>query len=218
MTEQLELVPNAAEKLQYVDSLVEELAKTEAAQEARYVSLGRALLEVQQNQYWRGQHASWTAYKLALCEKYKMGQTQMQAYCDVVKALDGKVSEAELNAMGISKAKELRQIVRKTGDLPEGAIEAATDSNNTTKDLKRILYDKTGLPQNELQDWIDLDLSGYDTTENRATVAAAYQAALRTHPILPPGSSKAAQDKDVRTKWAMEYLSAHSPQAEEESL
>ena len=204
--------------LDAVETLLDSLAKDEALLETRYAKLGNLLVVVSRDELWRPTYESWGKYILHLAEKYNMGRTQLYAYFSSAKALLPYVSEDNLNAMGISKAKEIAKATKNRGATPERAIiEAACKEETTVEDVRRLLFEKYNLPAPDAPKGEWMDFQGfYVSTEERAVINAAFDAAKRQDPPIQPGIPDHVARKEVILRLSMEFLNTYGANAEKE--
>ena len=59
-------------------------------------------------------------------------------------------------------------------------------------------------------DWMDLEMEFMVTAEQRALFEQAIDVAMHTDPVTKSTISKSAQMLDIMTKFAQEFLGAHS--------
>ena len=199
----------ALNALNRVETLATLLGSAEATLERGYAGFAEALLDVQKNCYWEGEHESWGDYMRFITDKFKMGRAQLYHKVAVVRELQGVVESQDLSDMGISKASVLADIHRATGTIPESAIVAAKNSTVTVKDLKQSLADALRLPDDEPGEWYDLNFAFYVTAEEKATLQDAVKAAMMGDPPISNTLKDFQQRKQVALKWAMEFLGSN---------
>ena len=200
----------AMQRLEQVDTQVAMLASAENGLERGYAHLGYLLLEVSEMQYWRVQFDTFRAYLQDVATESGRSPARIMQYFLAVRDLSDVFSNIQLEAMGITKALELRKAKDYAIVLPPDVVKAALDPAVTVRELK-VLIRKTilRLPEEEPVDWMDLDFSFSVTPEERATIEDAIRAAEHCDPVTKKTIAESAQKKDVVLKWAMEFLGGH---------
>ena len=206
---------NALNALSHVEHLAETLGRAETLLEKGYAEFAEALLVVQENRYWQGDHESWGEYMRFVTEKYNMGTRQVYHKLAAVKELKDDVSIGDLTEMGITKASVLADIHRNGGKLPEGAVELAKDPATTAKQLKQAMAEALHLSSPELGQWYDMGFSFVCTEEEKAELQDAEKAARRMDPPISNTLKDFEQKKQVALRFAREFLATYP--SEEES-
>jgi hypothetical protein len=195
--------------LTQVNQQVIAMAATEEECERGYAQLGWMLLEVATMQYWRVAHQTFRDYLRTIAMSSKRTASQLQQYFLTVRDLSDTFTLTQLEAMGITKAIRLRTAKDYAIVLPEAVVQAALDSKVTVKELQKIISVTLKMPEEE-GDWMSLDCEFMVSPEQRALLEQAIDVALHTDPITKSTISKSAQMLDVMTKFAQEFLGAHS--------
>lgn len=201
----------AGSTLAQIDELVSKLAFAEQKLEHGYAQLGFLLSEVSEKNYWRGQYKSFGEYIAQLGDKFSLGRTQLYSYLGTVRDLKDHLSEQELTQIGIGKATELRRAVKSMGGLspsPE-LIKEAIKSTVSVKDLRKLLFDAKQVGEQQDGIWLDLDMSGYVTEDQKLLILSAFKAADRTDPVIQTTMKASARNIERMTRFAMEFLNAH---------
>ena len=200
----------ANEALNRVDTQVAMLASAENGLERGYAYLGYLILEVAELQYWRVNYDSFYQYLQCLATKFNRGTGCIQRYFLTVRDLSDTFSRDQLEAIGITKAIELRRAKEFAIVLPPTIVEAALNSTVTVRELRKLINTTLKFPDDEPGDWFDAEMAFMATAEERATIEAAFDAARRTDPLIKDTISKSGQMKEILLRLSMEYLSTYS--------
>lgn len=204
----------AGSTLAAIDELVSKLAFAEQRLEHGYAQLGFLLSEVSEKNYWRGGYKSFSEYIAQLGDRFSLGRTSLYSYLGTVRDLKDSVSEADLTQMGIGKAAELRRALKSSGVGPSAEIiKEAVKSTVSVKDVRKLLFDSKQVGEQEEGEWLDLDLSGYVTADQKLLILSAFKAADRTDPVIQPTVKPSARNIERLTRFAMEYLNSHGEEA-----
>jgi hypothetical protein len=191
-----------------VEKAVAELSTTEINLEHSYVHLGAMLARISNNGYYTllG-FPSMAKYIEDLATKYSKGRAQLFGYTSTAKALLPFIDADQLNAIGISKAKELTKAVKATQTRPsDDILAAAIDPKVTIADLRKKLYDLHKVPGTEKGTWYDKLAQGfYATVEEQQALDAAFDKAMRIAG-LPEGTPDHMKRKVALYAWAQEFL------------
>lgn len=200
----------AGAALHKLDEKAIELAKVEDGLEKGYANLGWLLLEVSQMQYWRVYHPSFRDYLKELAIKSRTTPEQLQRYFLTVRDLSDTFTIEQLEAIGITKAMNLRKAKDYAIVLPQAVIDAALDHKITSKDLKKVISVALKMPDEEDGDWLDLEFEFMVTPEQRAFAEQVINVAMHTEPVTKSTVSKSAQMWDVFEKLGQEFLAGHN--------
>lgn len=201
--------------LAQIDKLVYDLSAAEANLEQGYATLGWLLTEVSENKLWQGKFESFGSYMIDLGSRFNRGRTSLYGYMSTVRDLKDYVSSKQLTEMGVSKAGELRRAVKATGTAPTPEIlEKAVQPSVSVKDVRKLLYDTKQVGESEPGEWLDLDMSGFVTPDQKLLILSAFKAADRTDPVIQPTMKSSARNIERLTRFAMEYLNAHAEEEE----
>lgn len=209
MTEAMTLAVSQ-EKLQEVESLVQQLASAEKTLENGYAKLAFLLEGVAENRYWQGTYESFGDYIEHISHTYNIGKSQLYNYRAAARDLEGAVTPEQMDTMGISKALALREAHRNTGAIPENILTASLDPKVTVKDIKKLLFDAGQIVKPEEGNWMDLDFSCYVTDEERAEIQEAANAARHTDPVIQESLPQFVQRKEILLRFAREFLAAYA--------
>lgn len=178
--------------------------------EQSWMKLGEMLAKFANNEYWRVLgYESFPQFMLELRDKYKRGKTQLWAYYSVAKYLLPTIPAEKLEAMGITRAMELKRAMEKSQKpLTAELIEAALTSS-TTKELRAAIATALNLPDTtEPGSWFDFD-GCYMTPDERKEFVSAVKMTLTllgTKKELP----EHVQRKAVFMAWLQEYVGTHA--------
>jgi hypothetical protein len=199
---------NADDRLAAVKHKAECLATADRDVEQGYAQLGWMLFEVAELQLWRVRHETFRDYLRAVALVSKKPAGQLHQYFLTVRDLSDTFTNAQLEAMGITKAIRLRAAKDYAIVLPQVVVLAALDPKVTVKELKKVISTALKMPEEE-GDWMDLECEFMVTPEQRELFEQAITIAMKTEPLTKPTISKSAQMLDVMTKLAQEFLGAH---------
>jgi hypothetical protein len=200
---------NADERLNAVNHQAAVLANSEGECERGYAVLGWMLFEVASLHLWRVRHESFRDYLRAVAMVSKKSAGQLQQFFLTVRDLSDTFSLAQLEQMGITKAIRLRAAKDYAIVLPQVVVLAALDPKVTVKELQKVISVTLKMPDEE-GDWMDLEFEFMVTPEQRELFTQAIDVAIHTDPLTKSTISKSAQMCDVMTKFAQEFLGAHS--------
>lgn len=200
---------DAEDRLQAVTQKAAALAAAEGQCDTGYAQLGWMLLEVATLHLWRVQYTTFRDYLRSVALVSKKTAGQLQQYFLTVRDLSDTFSLAQLEVMGITKAIRLRAAKDYALVLPQPVVLAALDPTVTAKELQKVISTTLKMPEEE-GDWMNLDFEFMVSSEERATLEAAIDAAIHTDPVTKTTISRSAQMKDIALKFAMEFLGAHS--------
>jgi len=195
--------------LRLVTKQAAEMASAEDQCERGYAHLGWLLLEVSEMQYWKVQYDTFREYLKSVAEVSKKTPGQLQQYFLTVRDLSDTFKPAQLESMGITKAIKLRAAKDYAIVLPASVVKAALDPAVTVRELKKVISETLKMPDEE-GDWMDLEMEFMVTPEQRALFEQAIDVAMHTDPLTKSTISRSAQMLDVMTKFAQEFLGAHS--------
>ena len=204
------VVALAQTKLVEIETLAAKLGAAEAMLEAGYGELAFALKEMRDNKYWIGVYDSFGDFIAHLRDTHSLGKSQLYKYMFTASELGGIVTPEQLSAMGISKAVALSDIKAQDGTISDAALAAAADPKVTVKELKKLLFEANNTLPPEEGEWLDCGFEFYATTEERALLNAAANAARHTDPVTSEKLTPFMQLKDIVLKWAREYYGAYA--------
>jgi hypothetical protein len=187
-----------------------EMAEAQDKCERGYAQLGWLILEVATMQYWRVHHETFRDYLRSVALVSKKTPGQLQLYFLTVRDLSDTFKPAQLEAMGITKAVQLRAAKDYAIVLPAVLVNAALDPGVSVKDLKKLISTTLKLPSDDDGDWMDLEMEFMVSPEERALFEQVIDVAMHTDPLTKSTISRSSQMKDVMIKLAMEFLGAHS--------
>ena len=215
MSEQLVLSAAAAIRDELYRQM-ESLAASECTLARSYVRFGKSLLQFKQQECWRALgYESFNAFVTELVTKWGRKRTQIYAYLSVVEVLLPTIPAEQLEAMGISKATELKYALEKqhktdaSARIPEDVVLAALNRNTTGKELRAMIgnaFNQTD--DREAGTWYDCD-GFYMTAEERKEYAAAVKMTI-IQLGLKKEIAEHIQRKAVYMAWMQEYFATHA--------
>jgi hypothetical protein len=188
----------------------------EFALEQSWMRLGQLLATFEANECWRELgYTSFARFMMELRDRFKRGRTQLWAYFSVAKFLLPTIPAETLEAMGISKAMELKYALEKQQKTNSGAvipaevIAAALCKQTTGKELRAMIGEAfCQKDDREPGTWYDCD-GFYMTAEERKEYAACVKMTI-LHLGLKPEMEEHQQRKAVYMAWMQEYSGTHS--------
>lgn len=200
---------NADEHLDAVLKKAVVLAHTEGECERGYAALGGMLFAVAELQLWRVRHETFRDYLRAVALVSKKSAGQLHQYFLTVRDLSDTFTLDQLEQIGITKAIRLRAAKDYAIVIPQVVVLAALDPKVTVKELQKVISVTLKMPDEE-GDWMDLEMEFMVTAEQRALFEQAIDVVMHTDPVTKSTISKSAQMLDIMTKFAQEFLGAHS--------
>ena len=167
-----------------IDSLLGQISAHELRLSHSYARLGGLLREVKVNQYWISYgFPKFSAYLDSVREKIDRRRSQVYAILSVAEILLPLISEETLELIGITKAHELRRLVREGGSVSsqitvmhsEGddkvisLVSYASDPRVTAAALRVKVNELLHVHEGPKGNWIDLG-GFYATTEERKEI------------------------------------------------
>ena len=159
----------AASKLAVdMDALLEQISAHEIKLSRSYARLGGLLREVKLNQYWISYgYDRFSSYLDFIRQKIGRERSQVYAFLQVAEALLPRLTEGELETVGISKAHELRRLVEQGGSLQtvvresapgeyETIVDYASDPKVTAKQLHVKVNELLHIHEGSQGNWIDI--------------------------------------------------------------
>jgi regulator of RNase E activity RraB len=114
-----------------IDELLGQISVHELRLSKSYARLGSRLKEMKVNQYWMSLgYDKFTSYLEVIRGKIGRERSQMYAILSVAETLLPLLTEGQLEAVGISKAHELKRLVNEGGSVEAEIL----DPNNQTED------------------------------------------------------------------------------------
>ena len=197
------------ERLRAVEHQAAVLALNEVMCERGYAHLGWLLLEVAELRLWMVRYKTFREYLRSVSQISKKAPGQLHMYFLTVRDLSDTFNLAQLELMGITKAIQLRNAKKYALVLPAVVVNAALDPKVTVRELKKVIAITLKMPEEE-GDWFDCEMEFMVTPEQRALITQALDVAMHTEPVTKATISKSAQMLDIMTKFAQEFLGAHS--------
>jgi hypothetical protein len=183
------------------------------ALEQSWTRLGVMLTAFKAKEYWRQFPELYTTFDDFMSElktRFRRGRTQLYGYMGAVEALLPSMPSEQIEAIGISKALELKRALKKLNGkpLPEEIITAATSPTVTTKELRGDIGRALNLTEEAKGSWFDLD-GFYMDAEERAEFKEAF---LATEGLLglKPTTPDHIRRKEVFLTWMREWWGTHA--------
>ena len=145
MTEPTYLEPlnkDAAMKLAGdIDSLLSQISGHEIKLARSYARLGGLLREVKNQQYWIAYgYDRFSSYLESVRTKIGRERSQVYAILSVAETLLPLMSESSLEAVGISKAHELRRLVKEGGNVKTEILDPDNQTEDTAGSVRIMDY------------------------------------------------------------------------------
>jgi hypothetical protein len=193
-----------------VDSLLDEIHGHEKKLGSSYVKLGRLLGEVDRQRAWiPWGYTSLAGYITAIKDRIGRERSQIFEMISVAQRLLPQVSEADLEAMGISRASLLKKfVVQSQRRVTPELLAAALDCTVTVANLKQLCYSEMNQKQDPLGTWYDL--SGfYVSPDEKLEMKRGFELARRVDPPTDPNLPEHYQRKDCVLKWVREFIGTY---------
>jgi hypothetical protein len=187
MSTSIEILPPlnaeaALAKREEIDTLLDQISAHQLRLAHSYARLGSLLREVKINQYWiTFGFQRFSSYLETVCEKIDRRRSQAYAILSVAETLLPLISEEQLEAIGITRAHELRRLVDQGGSV-HAEIDDPDDRNYVLEIMEYAARPKVTaallrVKVNELLhchegpagNWTDLG-GFYATAEDRAAI------------------------------------------------
>lgn len=161
----------------------------EGSLEHSYIRLGSMLTEFKRAEYWRDLNASdgqgyknFDAFMLELRDRYNRGRTQLWAYLSVAEKLLPSISAQTLDEIGISKAQELKRMLKHAPGRrhSDQVVETAKNPKTTIKELRAVLHETYELGDDDRPagQWFDFG-GAYLTPDERKEFLDFVKVAVR---------------------------------------
>lgn len=194
-----------------VEKLVDELSESQQSLSTKAVQLGAALLAVRNAKAWSDWgFETWGQYINSLRDRVDKGRTSLYGYVSIAEKLLPHVAEKEIEAMGLSKAAELKKMLVATGKTPSPQlIQKAIRSDIKLDEFKAEVaneYHVRGV--DEKGRWEDFG-GAYLTDSERDEMRRAYKTAKGIDPTIPPDLPEHVQTKEVMLRFWREFLGTY---------
>jgi hypothetical protein len=182
------------------------------ALEQSWVRLGILLSTFKQQEHWRKfkEYATFDDFISELKSRFHRGRTQLYGYLSVAELLLPTIGAEKLEAMGISKALELKRALKKLEGkpLPAGLLEAALDPKKTTTELRGDIGSALHITEEPKGSWFDLQ-GFFMLPDERKEFKEAF---LATEGLLGLGNSLPdhIRRKEVLLAWMREWYGTHA--------
>jgi hypothetical protein len=123
-----------------IDALVGQISAHELRLAKSYARLGSKLREVKSNQYWMSYgYERFSAYLEVIRGRIGRERSQVYAILSVAEALLPLLTEGELETIGITKAHELRRLVKEGGNVEALVGNGQCSGDGTWEEAVRIM-------------------------------------------------------------------------------
>lgn len=178
--------------------------------EQSWMKLGQLLLRCKDTEEWRkDSYDSFPQFMDALRIRFQRGRTQLWAYVSVAEILLPTIPADKLEAMGISKALELKRAMVQNGNkpIPAEMVEKALEPKITGKEVRAMMAEAFNLAPDEKGTWFDAG-GFYVTPDERKELYVIIQAAKRLLGIKN-SVPEHIQRKEIILNWAREWGGTH---------
>lgn len=197
-----------------VDQLYREMDKAcagEVALEKNWMRVGQLIVKCKQTEDWRGKgFESFEKFMQFLRERYQRGKTQLWGYMTVAEHLLPIMPEEQLQAIGISKALEIRRAMAKAErtDVPKELLAQAAAGTISTEQLKAELSRAFNTTPDEKGTW--RDTGGFFATKDEWDEwTRAVKMTVKLLNIAPHVPDH-IQRKEILLHWAREFYATHA--------
>lgn len=187
-----------------------EACADEAALEHGWISLGALLLRYRDSKQWADDgFESFDTFMETLRQRFKRGRTQLRSYLGVAEFFLPTISEADLEAIGVSNALEMRRASKLAGKpVPDALVLEAKAL--TTKELRAKLAEAFNITNDEKGTWFDLQ-GCFFTTDQRREFKDAAKVAMKVLGIKPSVPDHIAR-AEIMLAFAKEFFGTHAPE------
>ena len=179
--------------------------------ESSWMHIGFLLVQCKGKEAWKGLFPSFNDYMLDLRDRYGRGRTQLFGYMSASEKLLPSVPAKVLEEIGISKAHELKRVLKYATEIPSVIIEVARQNKTTSKELRALIGQTYNAPPDEKGSWMDLDgffVSLEERKEFKECVRVT-EKVLEINSELPDH----ARRKLVIMAWVQEFMGTHAADA-----
>lgn len=201
------------------------LSSAEEEFDSNYARLGGLLDKVKTQKLWllpgwagsSEGFKSFGSYLKQIEPRVKKGRSQIYAIIGVSEELSPLVSEADLATIGISKASELRKVLKAGKTITKAMITSALDPRMTAQELKASIFEAAHIyvPESEPEKYFDMK-GFYATVEERREIERATDVAIKVIGIKDDVPEH-TRWKAVILAWVAEFLCAYEAQVQQES-
>lgn len=207
------IVSPATQEQQEIYAHLDKLVKAQIGLECGFTHLGMLLASFKARETWRPLgFVSFDTFLGDLYTRYRLRKSQLYSYLTVAEQLLPHYDATTLDEIGISKALEIKRALKhnKGKALPDTIIEAARNTETTTRELRVLIGETLNLPDDrEAGAWFDFGGS-YLTPDERAEYVSAVNVAILALGIKPHVPEH-IQRKEVLLAFAREFFSTHAP-------
>jgi hypothetical protein len=183
-----------------VDLMLQQIKKHEVDLDTDFAKLGSLLLKIRAKKYWAAwDFTSFSKYIQSLRKQVKKGRTQLYATIGIAEQLLPIVGEAAIEKMGISKAAELKRVVKSTGGRrpSEKLLEAAVNSEVSLEEFRVAVFEETHVKSDHPGTF--RHMPGFlATAEEWAWFEAGYDIVAKTDPPISHETPEWARAKEIQ--------------------
>lgn len=209
------IVPaEATEARNKIYGVLANAAVSECALEQSWMQLGALLADFKANERWRPLgYQNFPAFMDELRTTYRRGRSQLWAYLNAAEALTPYYDAKQLEALGITKAQELRRAIALTKQpLPETITVAGLPVNfmgyaqaTSVKELRAAIAEALCLPDDRQPgSWFDFGGCYFTAEEKKSFVEAVRVAKAQLN--IKPHVPEHIQRKEIMLAFASEYF------------
>ena len=210
MNDSLEIAGRSAAVLALAESLASEIVLGQFQQERRFVLLGKAVLEIRTQSFWKNAgFGSFGKYIQHLSSVVNRERSTLYGYTATVESLLPVVGEDNLSAMGINKALVLAAGMKYTGRVPsEDLVNKATNPDTTAEELKSAVNTefRLFLPEGDSK-WRTFGF--YADDSEWAEIQQAVETAKREDPPISNTLPEHEQLKESLLRLAQEFTAEY---------
>ena len=124
-----------------MDALLVQISSHEIRLSSSYARLGGLLREVKINQYWRSYgYPRFSSYLDVIREKIDRRRSQVYAFLSVAEALLPFMTEEKLEDIGVTKAHELKRLVKQGGNIRVQILDPAHQTEDECGTIQLMDY------------------------------------------------------------------------------
>lgn len=200
----------AAQSLNRIAHLLEEICSNEQKLASNYARLGAELHNARTNKYWIGWgFRSWGSYIASIEQQYNRSRSQLYHFIGISEVLLPLLGGDTLAQIGSSKAGELKRYVKDSGrTVPQNLLDFALDPSKTVPQLHAKVMSELHHPGEDKTSWYEFG-GFYLTADEKLEVEAAIRSAKHEDPPVPHDIADHAQRREVFLRFAREFQSSY---------
>jgi hypothetical protein len=192
--------------------LISDVKTVQEKLEHSFVTLGKLMFRVQAKVYWETLgYKSWKEYMDFLQNMFDKGRTQLYGYLSTVKTLSDHVDDETMDAMGISKSKELKRAVAATGKSPsEELLKQAVDPKLTVSDLREKIHKEFNIVDH-VEPGVWFDINGFFLLEDeKEEMLNCFDIVKKLDPPISQTLPAHVQMKEVLMRLVQNFMADHA--------